>query len=279
MAHSLPTPKRIMESRPNDLSVSIVIPCAEDDGLAACLDSIDIPSQIICVLNQPHPAIEALARERATQVVVIELRNLGAAFEAGCRAASGDLIVIMTSDARFRPGGLAMMKSLWRHRAIVASPVEFPGSSYVIERLQRYQEAGRSWCPGLLFHRDIVSDLGGVYFNPLHWTEDADFDRRRLAAEIEVIEAPPVVWHSQISIRRKLHSAYRYGGGRRNAEGLGFTGTSPEQRVDIRTGAAELLCIYRKLGRSTALYSLIWMTSYRLGYWAEGLRHDLLSKK
>ena len=254
------------------LDVTIVLPCAVDDGFDDCIASIDEDVEIVAVLNQPTPELRAkVGASRARQVEIPE-RNLGLACEVGCQAATSRVIVLMNTDSTFERGAIRAMLHDWRPGTIVCPRLIFRDTHRVVQQLQDYQQSGHAWSPGLMFGKELQERLGGRFYDPLPWTEDAAFDRRARLAGVELIQSESIVWHSRVSIRRKLRSAYRYGVGRARAEHLGLEAMGADFRLTPGVLWGDVPRLAQSHGLSTVLYHLVWMLRYAQGITAERKR-------
>jgi len=255
--------------------LSIVLPCADDDGIERCLASIDEDVEVVAVLNGAHPSVRAAVASRQLTVVEIPERNLGAACQAGCVAAANDHVLLMNTDATFAPGALAKMMADWRPGTVVRASLVFDGDNARarwIENLQNHQMSNpdRAYQPGLLFSRAIVDDIGGYFFDEhIHWTEDADFDRRARAVGVTVTVSAGVVRHGAVTVTRKLRSAFRYGLGRAIAERKRLYGTTPHYRPKLSAFVADAKATAARYGTPTAAYGVIWNLSFMCGVYAQ----------
>nr|MDT0661997.1 glycosyltransferase [Micromonospora sp. DSM 115978] len=257
------------------MRLTILLPCAADDGLDACLASIDEEVEVLAVLNGPTPAMRERVRRHGVRTIEIPERNLGAACQAGCLAASNDHILLMNTDSTFAPGAIRTLMRDWTEDAVVRATLRFDGSGRgvrLIENLQSHQSSNpnRAYQPGVLFHAGILGRIGGYYFDQdVHWTEDADFDRRVRGAGIEVRVSAAVVRHGAVSVPRKLRSAFRYGIGRSIAESKRLYGTHPPFRPSRSALVGDWPTLARTYGRATAAYGVVWMTAFTAGVLAQ----------
>jgi len=84
-------------------TVSVVIPCYnEEDGIRVTLaDMPDLVDEVIVVDNNCTDRTAEVATAMGAKVVVEPKSGYGAAYKAGFRAASGDIIVTMDGDATY----------------------------------------------------------------------------------------------------------------------------------------------------------------------------------
>ncbi len=265
------------DRRKSDPGLSIVLPCADDDGVEHCLASIDTHAEVVAVLNGAAPGVRAAVARPGIRVVELPHRNLGAALQAGCLAATHDLVLLMNTDAVFEPGAIGRMVATWRPDTVVRATLRFDGDSLasrVVENLQTFQSSDpdRAYQPGLLFHRAIADRIGGYFFDDrIYWTEDADFDRRLRWGGLSVAVSDGVVRHRSVSVPRKLRSAFRYGIGRAIAEERRMYGTHPPYAYSLAHAGREWATLRRRYDLPTACYGAVWGAAFGLG--VTGQRH------
>jgi len=257
------------------MNLTIILPCASDDGFDDCLGSIDEDVEVVAVLNRPSQRLRERVLARDVTVVEIAERNLGAACQAGCVAASNDHVILMNTDSVFEPGAIRKMVEDWSYDTVVRATLRFAGrglGTRVIENLQTHHlsHPDRAYQPGLLFHRGLVDQIGGYFFDEdIHWTEDADFDRRVRSAGIGVVVSSAIVQHGKVTVLQKLRSAFRYGVGRAIAELKGLHGTYPHFRPSVAFTLGDWDLLRRRYGRATSVYNVFWTIAFSCGVLAQ----------
>lgn len=92
-------------------TVSVVIPCHnEEEGIRATL--VDMPAlvdEVVVVDNNCTDRTAAVALEMGARVVTERKPGYGAAYHAGLRAATGDIIVCMDGDATYPRGFIPLL--------------------------------------------------------------------------------------------------------------------------------------------------------------------------
>ncbi len=92
-------------------TVSVVIPCHnEEEGIRATL--VDMPAlvdEVVVVDNNCTDRTAAVALEMGAHVVTERKPGYGAAYHAGLRAATGDIIVCMDGDATYPRGFIPLL--------------------------------------------------------------------------------------------------------------------------------------------------------------------------
>jgi glycosyltransferase involved in cell wall biosynthesis len=88
-----------------DLTISVVIPCYnEEDGVREVIGRMPkAVDEIVVVDNNCTDATAEVARGLGARVVAERTRGYGAAYKAGMKAATGDLIVTLDGDGTYPP--------------------------------------------------------------------------------------------------------------------------------------------------------------------------------
>ena len=88
-----------------DQRLTLVIPCYnEAEGIRQVLGRVPaVVDEVVVVDNASTDDTAAAARERGARVVTETRRGYGAAYKAGLRAATGDLIVTLDGDGTYPP--------------------------------------------------------------------------------------------------------------------------------------------------------------------------------
>jgi glycosyltransferase involved in cell wall biosynthesis len=88
-----------------DLSISVVIPCYnEEDGVREVIGRMPgAVDEIVVVDNNCTDATAEVARSLGARVVPERTRGYGAAYKAGMKAATSDLIVTLDGDGTYPP--------------------------------------------------------------------------------------------------------------------------------------------------------------------------------
>jgi GT2 family glycosyltransferase len=255
--------------------MTIVLPCATDDGIASCIASIDEDVDVLAVLNGASEGARQIVRSAGLRCVELPERNVGATYDAGVVNARHDLVMIMNTDCVFLPDAIKRLYAAWlaNQDAVIRGVVIFRGHSFasrVVNRLYRLQVASppRAYTPALVLHRSIQSKIDGYFFDrDMHWAEDDDFDRRVQTAGIRVIHVPEaIVLHARPTLRSNLRSAFRYGIGHRIAEEKGLFGRDRQFNLTPQRLLAEFHDARRRAGLVTGLFAVAWWTSFGLGH-------------
>ena len=83
--------------------ISVVLPCYnEEEGVCIVMgDMPDLVDEVVVVDNNSKDRTSAMARERGATVVLETRQGYGAAYKAGLRAATGDVIICMDGDGTY----------------------------------------------------------------------------------------------------------------------------------------------------------------------------------
>jgi len=208
--------------------VSVIIAVKDDPRILRCLESVDEDVEVVICLNGSPQWMHTLLDKQPMEIVIIEIPdrgNLGAAYNAGIAAASGQYLLLMDSDCTFAPGTIRTMVEHVMTDPIVKGLVKYDETddvmSKITARMREFDEGDfvSAQSPPLIYQRAIVKHIGGYHFNPLmHWCEDREFDFRVQLAQIPVKFVKQAVIHHDAQIGfANLRSYWRYGIG----EGIG----------------------------------------------------------
>lgn len=112
-------PEAVSVERPDDNTVSVIITDANyGHFLPACLDSLrrqTCPPDEIIVVNDGSSDSSAAFLAGENGLTVIDTDSLGqaAAFNAGFRASSGDIVIFLDADDRLKPDAIDVVRRLW----------------------------------------------------------------------------------------------------------------------------------------------------------------------
>jgi glycosyltransferase involved in cell wall biosynthesis len=260
---------------------SVIIPVKDDVRVAACMDSVDEPVEVVLALNGASEEIREIARvhPRNPATVEIDEPNLGAAYNAGAERARGRYLLFMDSDCLFVSGTIRSLVRAVIRRPVVKGRVEFTtgGSalSRIIQNSRTFQIADHvnAYSPPLIYDRTIVPAIGGYHYSSLiHWEEDREFDFRLQLAGIEVGYVPDaVVRHAAQDGVSDLRSGFRYGVGEGIGQELGLFIT-PSSMWRYGNDVTSIITVALRKGPVTAAYRIVWLTSYHLGTFYHRLR-------
>lgn len=270
------------------IAPSIVIKCCQDYRIFSCLNSIDIDCEIIVSLAGNGDLLEKEIRNKYRNVRIVEAPkgNLGLSTNLGIHASSGNALVIMDSDARFKQGTLAKIaKHLRNHlvvkpRIIYESLAVVTGSKMVAITRQQFNDSEvRALTPGLAFRKEVSDYIGGYYFDEsVCFTEDAALDWRIRRAGIPIRFVPEaIVYHAPTSVWHDLRAGYRMGYG--YCQAIKFAGRVKDRSMSSMVSqliTGRWLIAYREYikrnGLCAASYQVFWNLCYHFGFLSESLR-------
>lgn len=248
------------------LPLSIIIPCANDTRIKYCLDSIDEAVEVIVVLNGASSNVKKIVDKYKVKRVIINERNLPKALNVGIENSKNNIILFMDADCVFEKGAIRKLYKGLGESYLAKGTVRFERnnfSSTIIAKVREYMNTNipKPYNPFLCIKKDIKKLIGNYYFdNDIHWTEDADLALRVNSANLKVnYVVSASVFHSPLTLRDDLKSAFRYGIGKRI-------------RVTKSTGKGigvhfnNTLDVFKKKGLGASIYFSIWNCFYTAGY-------------
>lgn len=249
------------------LALSIVIPCATDVRIADCLNSIDENVEIIVALNGPSKEVVKIVNKYHVKVIVLSERNLPKSLNAGIEKASNKRIILMDSDCVFNPDAIRKIYFALENNMVAKGTVIFKHdnlTSLAISKVRDYTNADtvKAYNPFLGLRKDLKKFVGGFIFDDgIYWTEDADLNKRIVAAGVKIESVPEAIaHHPALTLKQDLSSAFKYGIGKRirvekkTAKGIGSNFT-------------KIFDLGRKKGMLSAIYFFFWNCSYTAGYY------------
>jgi len=220
--------------------LSVVIPALNAAaGLPATLDSLGgAPGEIILVDGGSTDATVALAQAAGARVISAP-RGRGGQIAAGVAAAAGPWLLILHADTRLAPGWPAAVAQAMREPARAAYfCFALDDAAPAARRLERAVAWRCHWLglpygdQGLLIHRDLLAEVGGMRALPL--MEDVDLVRRLGRRRLRAMDVPAVTsaarWQAEGYLRRSARNLL--------CLTLWFAGASPERVQRVYRGRA-----------------------------------------
>lgn len=268
------------------LPMSVVIPVSKDIKIGQCLKSIDLPIEIVVVLNnQPSKeVIEIVEKDNRCHRIYVISRgcNLARVFNVGINAATNEKIVLTNSDCIFPPGLLEKIFFHLDKHEVVKTQVNFFYNNYPqylvagCRRLfhQVFDNGTKLFGPGLAFKKEIQKKIGGYFFNEkVQWGEDGELSKRIHAANLDCLILDEKISHDGVSMIYDLRIAFRIGRGNRATER--FDGISllrafiDDIRHLITDHHQQFRIAYKEGGCRLFLYFFFWKVAFHLGYYTE----------
>ncbi|MEV8059264.1 glycosyltransferase family A protein [Streptomyces antimycoticus] len=257
---------------------SIVIALKDDVRIVEAIASVDEPEvEIVLALNGASDEIRRIAADHPRPLVITEIPdagNLGAAYNAGAEAASGQYLLYMDSDCVFAPGVVRMMVRAVLENPVVKGQVVYGVGGGVLSlltaRVREYDEGDyvSALSPPLIYDRRVADHIGGYHYDPLvHWCEDREFDFRLQLADIPVVHLPDAVIHHDAQHGlQNLRSYWRYGIGEGIGQQLGvFTTPAVPVLWRLYDSARTLLGCARAKGPLAAAFYALLQATYHTG--------------
>jgi glycosyltransferase involved in cell wall biosynthesis len=250
----------------NKLPLSIVIPCADDVRIKHCLDSIDENVEVVVVLNGNTKEVANIVNNYDVKIIRIKEKNLSKALNIGIKNSSNSNIILIDSDCRFEKGAIKKLFKGLRNHYIAKGKVIFESNNFLSRTIANvrdyiYHNPPKPYNPFMAIKKNIKQFIDNYYFDEsIHWTEDADLNTRLKKAGIEVNYVFSArVFHSPLSLKHDLRSAFRYGIGKR---------IRVEKKTSDGIGVhfEKIHDVLLKKGVFSGIYYFVWNISYIFGY-------------
>lgn len=209
------------------MDLSIIIPVSQDFRLLECLKSVDVDAEIVVVFNNnPSRELIEMARKdlRVNPIIVDDDGcNLARIFNIGILKATYKYVLLTNSDCLFFPGQITACFDMLQISPVVKGHIQFRANSFMTRMVAElrflfhevFPKKKSLFGPGLAFHRSIVGDIGGYYFDEdMGWGEDGELSERIYASGLEIRHLPGYAMsHPSESMLHDLHVAYKIGYG------------------------------------------------------------------
>ena len=210
-----------------NMNLSVIIPVSADFRLLKCIQSIDEDVEIVVVFNN-NPSkrliIESRLDPRVKVVTIDEAGcNLASVFNVGISNVSHNQVLLTNSDCVFYPGQVRACEDALKTAPVAKGSILFESNSFATELVAKlrflfhevFSERKNLYGPGLAFHRSIVNQIGGYYFDEdIGWGEDGELSKRIYASGLDVVYLEQTMLrHPPESIRHDLRIAYKIGYG------------------------------------------------------------------
>lgn len=150
-----------------DLTISVVIPCYnEEDGVREVIGRMPkAVDEIVVVDNNCTDATAEVARSLGARVVPERTRGYGAAYKAGMKAATSDLIVTLDGDGTYPPEDIPrLVDQLVDRNWEFLSASRFPLTDATAMHLSnRFGNWVLTVAAGLLFFKPIRDSQSGMW--------------------------------------------------------------------------------------------------------------------
>lgn len=268
--------------------LSIIIRCGRDkEGLLRCLNSVDVPAEIVIsaaqdaqFLNEPSFTQYTLAPH--------EYGNWSIAAETGLQAAKNNNIIIMDSDSRFASGAITSIYNALEEGHLLVQPrvvflIDRTWFSQLVSNSRthenRYQP--KSYSPGLGMKKaELIEKIGvndHIYNSHVLYGDDGCVDQRAKAAGIDVYVAEDaLIYHDPIKLKHELVDAFRFGQGEFQLEQNPTSVWIQIVQGLLNREARDYLKSARDTyGEETLYFILLWRLIYIAGFSYEKLKHRI----
>lgn len=150
-----------------DLRISLVIPCHnEEEGIRSLFPRLPAEvDEVIVVDNLSTDRTAEVARVLGARVIAETRRGYGAAYQAGLRAATGDLIVTMDGDGTYPPEAIPrlvdeLLDRGWEFLSASRFPLDDPRA---MPPANRVGNIVLTWAVALLFWASIRDSQSGMW--------------------------------------------------------------------------------------------------------------------
>lgn len=263
------------------MNISIVIICRDDPHIFETIDSIDTDVPIIVSLVS-NKELEAGLQARGVEIIGSPPGNCSISYNRGLRAIRTDRVFVVDSDCTLAPQCLTFINEGLDKNSIVRAKVnyEFSQQLFWSEPIAQFRDIINNsppvpaYMPGLGFHMDIVSALGGYFFDErLFWASDSELSKRVKRAGLQVTQLPDaIISHAPVSLSHELFSGFKHGMGTRAQVKLNLR--PPYENPDwlFKRFLGWLLrrpAQHRKMSAklSVRLTSFVWMLAFYVGYY------------
>lgn len=150
-----------------NLKLSVVIPCLnEQDGVRAVMARMPaLVDEIVVVDNNCTDSTAQVARSLGARVVSEAVRGYGAAYKAGLRAATGDLVITMDGDGTYPPEEIErlveqLLSEDWDFLSASRFPLTDPAAMNWSTRVGNF---ALTWSARLLYGKSISDSQSGMW--------------------------------------------------------------------------------------------------------------------
>lgn len=277
------------------MNLSIIIPVKDDLRIKNAIDSIDENVEIVIVLNIPSKEIRLLTKKLKNlnaniKITEIGVNNLSKAYNVGIKSSTKDNVLLMDSDCVFKKNTIRKLFEGLKNCELSKGRVSFKIHTFInkiiaLSRDYHATDIVNAYSPPLAFKKSIKNKIGGYFFDEeIYWTEDHEFNQRVKRARFKIAYNPKaIIKHKALTIKADLRSSFFYGMGYYQGVSKGKTvpsimygghktlfGSIIFDLFRIFLLPLFFLDVFFKKGFFTAIYMLIWMFVFVIGYYTQG---------
>lgn len=254
------------------MELSVIITVYDDVRIKECIESIDDDVEILVVLDDATKEVKEIVNkfDDVRKIEIFE-RNLGLSREIAIRKSKYNKILLMDSDCVFEGDCIKKAYKALDKYKVVKCKVVFLYRDYIgkiISKVRDYinYDEVKAFAPGLALKKSILEDVGGYYFDgDIHWVEDSELNNRINDAGIEMKFLPEAkIYHSSLTLKQDLRSAFRYGCGKR-------IGVKKGIMEGIGSFFPKIFDVLKKKGVVPFFYIVLWNVFYCSGFFSQAV--------
>ena len=185
-----------------NLKISVVIPCYnEEDGVREVIGRMPpAVDEVVVVDNNCTDRTAEVARSLGARVVAERVPGYGAAYKAGLRAATGDLVVTLDGDGTYPPEEIPrLVDTLVEKRWDFLSACRFPLSD---KRAMGFSNRIGNWV--------LTSAAAVLFFKPIRDSQSGMWVFRRAVLERVRLTSDGMAFSEEIKLEALLRG-FRFG--------------------------------------------------------------------
>jgi len=268
------------------LDLTILIPCATDQKIKYCIESIyktcSYNVEILVSLNGATREIKNILKQYPkVNFCEIGEANLAKAYNNGIKNSTRSNILLMDSDCIFEKKTIKMLYDGLKLEKLSKGLVVFKYNSLISKIISKVREYTTTdfvsaFSPPLALSKDIEGNIGGYYFHEkIKWSEDSEFNYRVSNSPLKIHYNPEaVIYHVPLGVRQDIKSGFRYGMGKKISEELGLIPKSKYFSLELHM--KKFIKTWQVLNRKgffpAIYYFCIWRPVNRAGYIFEGIK-------
>ncbi len=256
----------------DQIPISIIIPVSTDQKIFDCIQSIDINTETIIILNGNYDKRieQKLKTLRNIKLYYLEKFNFSKIYNTGIKKAKYENVFFMDSDCIFNKGTLLKLYSNLKQHLIIKGRIVFSYNNFIQKIIARAREFTTSdfpnlFIPGAIFKKEVFEKVG-LFNEKIKFTSDAEMETRIKNANIPWLFMPDInIIHAPLTIKQDLKSAFRYGSGRSQKH----TALNTTKSKSLIQEFYYYFVIGQKhKGFLTALYLVLWWICFTLGFYS-----------
>jgi glycosyltransferase involved in cell wall biosynthesis len=266
-------------NKTNFIPVSIIIPVSKDKKIFKCIESIDVKTEIIVILNGKYDINIENELRKITDVKIYKLKdfNFSKIYNFGIRQSSYKKIFFMDSDCVFDRGTIIKLYNSLDNYSIAKGRVVFSYNNFIQKLIAKAREFTTSdepnlYIPGPMFKKEIFKKIG-LFNEEICFSSDAEMNARIKKEKIKWIYIPEAkIIHAPLTIKQDFVSAFRYGWGRNQKHRVLNT---KRTKSFIEEFYFYFIQGAKHKGLLVGIYLLFWWFCFNLGFFTEKIINKL----